>query len=79
MFWVFACWIIGVWNVEGVRVLGSFDSFGILDILVLGIVLGTWDPRSWRLGEFSTWNLEGVRVFGFWGRFIFQLKAKSYI
>jgi len=29
------------------------------------IVLGIWDPRSWRLGLFGTWNLEGVRVFGF--------------
>jgi len=56
--------------------LGVLIVLGFWIFWCWGIVLGTWDPRSWRLGEFPTWNLEGVRVFGFWGRFIFQLKAK---
>ncbi len=59
MFWVFTCWVISVWNVEGVRVLGSFDSFGILDLLVLGH--SAWNLGSKKLEVRNVWNLESRR------------------
>jgi hypothetical protein len=56
MFWVFACWVIGVWNVEGAKVIGSFDSFGVLDVLVSGH--SAWNLGSTKLEVRSVWNLE---------------------
>jgi hypothetical protein len=59
MFWVFACWVIGVWNVEGARILGSFDGFEVLDVLVLGH--SAWNLGSKKLEVKSVWDLEPGR------------------
>ncbi len=46
------CWVTGAWNLEGVKVLGNFDNFWCWVIMI-----GTWDPRSWRLWVLGTWKV----------------------